>query len=845
YVLFPGKKTDKVTTDLTLTVPTGLNKDVVIEVPAAPAQRNYRTNVLGNLLTNSADFTVVVDPIYSGDNNIEAWNGNVEEPAYDAATKTYTIENAAQLAWLSEESYKTTIEKVTISIVNDINLNGKVWTPVNKLGKPGISNVTIEGNGNTISNFKVEGGKPAGLFNEVTGTIKNLTVEYAEIKAQGTSGALVGQLFGSAINCHAKHVSVEVKCEKASSGVFEDADKAGALIGQVAETAASWEVTNCSVEDATVWGYRDLGAMIGYSNDEDLKGFVGNSAKDVTITVDMIYHLPYEEGKVQNVAEFVGNRPALTGTAENVNIVYDAPVMIGNTPYASLSAALDAATDGAVLKIGDTTVEIPESIAVGGKKSGTVTFEGTSEKSAMAFVDRGANSDGGLNSYADGVNLIFKNVKVVSPAFRAYSGGFGRAASVTFNNCTYEGQYRSQSGKLTFNQCTIDPQDSYIYTDYTDADFIGCTFNCSGGKGIQVYNDGNTTETTINVENCTFTADKVAYTWPGTLEGGGKPVTAIDINSNGEKFVVNIKNTTAAGFGVGEYSGSTMWNIKGGADYVTVNIEGCNEVIKVTPENIATTSFDADNIIYGFEGTFTETVEIKALGGKTQVFDGSKAIFNGHIKFTANRIADAVSELSAEKSGNYTFKGFKTNNSIAFGSCAVESLNIESCESYMMYLNVSNTVVSVTGNKIVRPATAADTYLRYDGGSQKDIIQVYADNYTLNLIDNIIKDEKGVSNIIEVYGQLSWQTNVAWTNSIKVSGNTMSNVGTSSVVKIYNDATFAPVEYPADYTVTDAAKTLAKALVEDNELTHNSCPLEVLCRATGKSDYNYPLYGNE
>ena len=67
YVLFPGKVSDKVTTDLTLTVPTGLNKDVVIEVPAAPAQRNYRTNVLGNLLTNSAEFTVVVDPIYSGD----------------------------------------------------------------------------------------------------------------------------------------------------------------------------------------------------------------------------------------------------------------------------------------------------------------------------------------------------------------------------------------------------------------------------------------------------------------------------------------------------------------------------------------------------------------------------------------------------------------------------------------------------------------------------------------------------------------------------------------------------------------------------------------------------------
>jgi hypothetical protein len=130
-----------------------------------------------------------------------------------------------------------------------------------------------------------------------------------------------------------------------------------------------------------------------------------------------------------------------------------------------------------------------------------------------------------------------------------------------------------------------------------------------------------------------------------------------------------------------------------------------------------------------------------------------------------------------------------------------------------MYFNISNSVVTATGNKIVRPASAEDAYKRYDSGTQKDLIQVYADNYTLNLYNNIIKDEKGVGNNMEVYGEHGWQTGATWTNTINATGNTISNVATTQeLVKIYNDVTYAPVAWPADYEVTDAAKTLANQL---------------------------------
>lgn len=199
----------------------------------------------------------------------------------------------------------------------------------------------------------------------------------------------------------------------------------------------------------------------------------------------------------------------------------------------------------------------------------TVTFVGVGDDVTLAFSEEaGWESNGGLNAYANGLDLVFNNLKIVSNQTTPYIGGFGHAKSVTFNECTYIGQFRASSAVTTFNDCTIDPQASYIYTDYADANFYGCTFNCSEGKGIQVYNDGKETNTIVTVQDCKFIAAKVGNTFDG------KPVTAIDINSDGEKFSVNVTNTTAAGFGTGQYSNSTLWNIKGGAENVKVNIDG-------------------------------------------------------------------------------------------------------------------------------------------------------------------------------------------------------------------------------------------------------------------------------
>lgn len=59
--------------------------EVEIGVPEAPMKRNYRTNVIGELLTGEGTFTVTIDPIFDGTYN-ENWNDGTSDE--DVVTKT-------------------------------------------------------------------------------------------------------------------------------------------------------------------------------------------------------------------------------------------------------------------------------------------------------------------------------------------------------------------------------------------------------------------------------------------------------------------------------------------------------------------------------------------------------------------------------------------------------------------------------------------------------------------------------------------------------------------------------------------------------------------------------------
>lgn len=163
-----------------------------------------------------------------GDDTPDIWDGTSAEPAYNADTKTYTITNGEELAWLSDvtngvitsgTNFPTviTFEGYTIELANDIYLNdvsdvdnwgtsapANNWTPIGEYnkypGKPFCG--TFNGNDNSVYGIYINSsGDNCGLFGYVkNATIKQICVQNSFITGSGSCyGGIVGDANDSAI----------------------------------------------------------------------------------------------------------------------------------------------------------------------------------------------------------------------------------------------------------------------------------------------------------------------------------------------------------------------------------------------------------------------------------------------------------------------------------------------------------------------------------------------------------------------------------------------------------------------------------------------------------------------
>lgn len=137
-------------------------------VGSVPVQRNYRTNIYGNLLTSEVDINVEIKPEYEDDNKYGVEDG-----------KVYTTVNN------SEEFNSAFNDGVDIIILGeDINLNeivtrATVTDPTYTVAKE----LTIDLNGKKLSATSTTTGKNYNLFFVKNGTltVKNGTIEYQHI----------------------------------------------------------------------------------------------------------------------------------------------------------------------------------------------------------------------------------------------------------------------------------------------------------------------------------------------------------------------------------------------------------------------------------------------------------------------------------------------------------------------------------------------------------------------------------------------------------------------------------------------------------------------------------------
>ena len=227
----------------------------------------------------------------------EWWENCTSQPAtQNISGKTYySINSAEELAWFAAKVNTTEKGKANISsginaiLLKDIDLSGKMWTPIAAgKGDTKFSGI-LDGNEHKITGLTIDGlrlayetknvycdslnpskpycnGQNIGLIGSLGGTVKNLTLEVADIQASNSEGlsfqmgkpisvgTLVGWMGSGTID--GVYVNGHINTSGNGQGV-------GGLVGN----AQSGTVKN-SVCDVTIYASGDdvfVGGILGYT----------------------------------------------------------------------------------------------------------------------------------------------------------------------------------------------------------------------------------------------------------------------------------------------------------------------------------------------------------------------------------------------------------------------------------------------------------------------------------------------------------------------------------------------------------------------------------------------------
>ena len=264
YILVPGDENPTSLTKCQMKITNGSEAAITIDYPMAPAKRNWRTNLVGNLLTEAAVIKVEIVPTFENEST------NV---GYYVSNGVYHVVSAKGLKDISKlvkngDSFKNK----TIMLENDINLqdsraNGE-WIPIGVGGNHFQG--TFNGNGHKITGLTIterpEGTSQAALFGTVSGTvnISNLTIDGANINGLAYTdqdfygSALIGTMYG--------HVTI--KNVKVLNSYISGNNKVGALIAHDGVCSSlkieGCEVDGCTFESTNVADGGSVGGLIGF-----------------------------------------------------------------------------------------------------------------------------------------------------------------------------------------------------------------------------------------------------------------------------------------------------------------------------------------------------------------------------------------------------------------------------------------------------------------------------------------------------------------------------------------------------------------------------------------------------
>lgn len=699
--------------------------DIDNTIENVPVKPNFRTNIVGNLITATSDYTIDLSDEWSGvAEEIEVWDGTfVTQPAFDDATSTWSVKKASELAWLAAAvngevavtkaaSYSFAGE--TVKLTADIDLGNYPWTPIGLTGDAAGFQGTFDGQGHTISNLYVDltaerRYQSAGLFGSVHGTVKNFTVKNATVKnlddipdtSNGTAvvvgasqfestienvhvvnavvsankraAGIAGYFCGTITGCTVDGLVATTTPDKKSNGTYDNGDKIGGIVAY--DNTPGTAIDRCSVKNAHIEGYRDLGGISGTARLSITNCIVEN--------VDIVHNpLNGYKTSVDTFGAIHSGRVTPSGDVTtgnqtiNVNIYAPENVTIVK-PGESLQAAVDAAVAPAVIFLAE----------------GTHTGHTKLNKEITLLPVAGARVvyDGHL--HINNTTALIKGITLTNEhpsTTTVQSSGDAHLACAS-----------SYTSNVTFEDCTFDIKSSYGYYHYQgdSKDVIkNCVFNCNGQRPLY-------TRTKVDVEGCKFYDQ---YRYAIQVKGEIPDPQVVNFKNN---QIINPCVTSGKGFVAGvSISGSQK------CENVTFNISGntltsslFNELIYVYDNNaninigsctVNGAEFIREDEVLSTKAASSEEDLINATASDAVVLQNDmELVFAENPMY--NNINAAIIDLNGKtltiKEGDLRF----ANTTIKNGNIVVEPKNYNGTAVFLMYgenkLIIENTKITATG----------------------------------------------------------------------------------------------------------------------------------------------------
>ena len=559
--------------DFTFAPISGNNINFSEGLNAVPVQRNWRTNIIGKILTGDVTFNITIDPIYDGEyNNGEAQPVNINGVYY--ATIQDAVNNVKDGDVIKVATGKYT-EVVKVASGKNFTLEAAGPNVV-------IAALDHQSNG-TPSTVKVKGitfDNSITLAGWFTGTAPNiapcvgawggnLTFEDCTFIVAGTSGRETGVMTWWTTKNNVMSLSFN-NCTFEGQNDHANA-RAMQIYGYV-----DMEVSNCTFntnKDYTLKYVANEGNIATFSNNivNNSENFVelGSSAyPGSNYTANIINNTLGNGVNTHIIANNENQNVNLNG---NVSVIAEGVVKDANGNYIASSneGITNAISDGATtINLIQGNYVIPSS-AQG--KTLTIIGTGTPEDVKVAVTKVGSggeNCDYGL----DGSTVTFESITITTNSSTYI--GYARCNG-TYKNCVINGTY-TLYGDSKFERCTFNVSGD-VYNIWTwgakNMEFDRCTFN-SDGKALLLYQEGTNT-VNLTVKSCIFNDNGGLTSKKAAIEIGDASYGATST------YNVTVSGTTVNGYEInneGFNTGTTLWGNKNSmpAERLNVTIDGVN-----------------------------------------------------------------------------------------------------------------------------------------------------------------------------------------------------------------------------------------------------------------------------